>query len=196
MGIPYDVAACPTCGGVLKKPPQKKTKCPHCSDFIYVKYRPNQDHAQRQIVGSEEAEQIDAEWTSIHEARRQQYIGDAQEHQRRVLSATYPARVHAFHVQYVEPLRDGDVIATVYCHDKQTYPRIVDLVRWCLVTPEQWWQHRKSPPVTAPIQALIRPLVDGAGIRLVDPSAHVVISRSVEIPDDWREPWPLRAPLS
>lgn len=54
---------CPYCNGALQKIPQKKTKCPHCGEFILVRTRPK-DNA-RVVVTKDEADKIDEEWSII-----------------------------------------------------------------------------------------------------------------------------------
>lgn len=35
-----NMPSCPSCGATLKKMPQRKTKCPHCGEAIYVRRTP------------------------------------------------------------------------------------------------------------------------------------------------------------
>ncbi len=65
---PSPVAACPSCGSVLEKRPQRKKKCPACGNYIYVKTRP--DDRKKVLTTKEEAERIDKEWAALHEAQR------------------------------------------------------------------------------------------------------------------------------
>lgn len=53
---------CPYCAGVLKKAPTRKTRCPHCRQYIYVRTR-LQDGA-RVLVTEDGAKQIESEWKS------------------------------------------------------------------------------------------------------------------------------------
>lgn len=57
-------ARCPYCNGVLKKPPQRKAKCPSCGQFYYVRSRPSA--AEPVIVTTEEAKAIEDEWEREH----------------------------------------------------------------------------------------------------------------------------------
>ena len=59
---------CPTCGGELKKIPQKKTKCPHCSAFIYLKYSPS--NRNKRLVNDEENEKIEQEWQAHYSMQK------------------------------------------------------------------------------------------------------------------------------
>lgn len=62
-------AECPYCHKPLSKTPGRKTKCPHCGEFMFVRTRPK-DNA-RVVVTAEEADKIDEEWsivTGSHEA--------------------------------------------------------------------------------------------------------------------------------
>jgi predicted RNA-binding Zn-ribbon protein involved in translation (DUF1610 family) len=58
------VAACPSCGAVLKKIPGSKTKCPHCNKFLFI--RTDSKSNSRIVVNAEQAETIDEEWAKIN----------------------------------------------------------------------------------------------------------------------------------
>lgn len=58
------VAACPSCGVVLKKIPGSKTKCPHCNKFLFI--RTDSKSNSRIVVNAEQAETIDEEWAKIN----------------------------------------------------------------------------------------------------------------------------------
>lgn len=58
------MTACPNCGAELAKVPQRKSKCPHCKGFIFVKSAPG-DPTKR-LVTAARAEEIDAEWARKH----------------------------------------------------------------------------------------------------------------------------------
>lgn len=58
------VAACPSCGGILKKIPASKTKCPHCGEFMYVRTDPTKN--SRVVVTADQAEAIEDEWARIN----------------------------------------------------------------------------------------------------------------------------------
>lgn len=53
-------ANCPSCGGALKKMPQRKTKCPHCGQFMFV--RSTSTDLTRRIVTAARAEEIERAW--------------------------------------------------------------------------------------------------------------------------------------
>jgi predicted RNA-binding Zn-ribbon protein involved in translation (DUF1610 family) len=57
-------AACPSCGGVLKKVPGAKTKCPHCGEFMFVRTDPTSN--TRVVVTAEQAEAIEDEWAKVN----------------------------------------------------------------------------------------------------------------------------------
>lgn len=52
-------AECPYCNNALKKIPAKKTKCPHCGKYIFVRTKPNK---MRATVTKEQAAAIDNDW--------------------------------------------------------------------------------------------------------------------------------------
>lgn len=52
-------ANCPSCGGALKKLPQRKTKCPHCGEFMFVRATPG---GERHLVTAAVADAIDRDW--------------------------------------------------------------------------------------------------------------------------------------
>ena len=51
---------CPTCGGLLNRLPQRKTKCPHCGSYLFVRSTPS-DPTQR-LVTEAAAEAIERAW--------------------------------------------------------------------------------------------------------------------------------------
>jgi hypothetical protein len=53
-------ATCPSCNGELKKFPARKTKCPHCGNFIYVKRAPSE--SEKHLVTEAQAAGIEALW--------------------------------------------------------------------------------------------------------------------------------------
>ncbi len=59
------MATCPGCNGLLKKTPQRKTKCPHCGGFIFAKRRPGE--LEKNLVMEEAARAIDNEWENHYE---------------------------------------------------------------------------------------------------------------------------------
>jgi predicted RNA-binding Zn-ribbon protein involved in translation (DUF1610 family) len=56
---------CPYCHHKLIKSPARKTKCPYCGQFIYVRKRPKDKI--RVLVTKDEADKIDVEWSIIYE---------------------------------------------------------------------------------------------------------------------------------
>ena len=61
-------AECPYCKKALDKIPNRKIKCPHCGEFMYVRTRPK-DNA-RVVVVKAEADKIEEEWARIHDHDR------------------------------------------------------------------------------------------------------------------------------
>ena len=51
---------CPTCNGLLNDVPKRKTKCPHCGKFIFLKYSPS--NPIKRLVTEIENEAIEKEW--------------------------------------------------------------------------------------------------------------------------------------
>lgn len=71
---------CPYCSALLEKRPQKKTKCPHCGNFIFVRTRPTD--RKRVLVTENQAMEIEDQWDEIHsmpEIRIQKKNGFEQE---------------------------------------------------------------------------------------------------------------------
>lgn len=65
-------AVCPSCNGPLKKVPGAKTKCPNCSEFVYVRTDPRSK--SRRVVNESELEDIEDAWAMLngtYEARQQ-----------------------------------------------------------------------------------------------------------------------------
>ena len=58
------VAACPSCGSVLAKIPGAKTKCPHCSAYMFIRTDPSTN--SRVVVTAERADEIEDEWAKIN----------------------------------------------------------------------------------------------------------------------------------
>jgi DNA-directed RNA polymerase subunit RPC12/RpoP len=52
---------CPYCQKELTKFPGRKTTCPHCSNFIYVRTKPSDDR-QRILVREDQLEKLEEEW--------------------------------------------------------------------------------------------------------------------------------------
>lgn len=52
---------CPHCGGRFERPPQRKTRCKRCGEYVFVKYRPA-DRVRR-LVTEAQAFEIEREWT-------------------------------------------------------------------------------------------------------------------------------------
>jgi len=63
---------CPHCNGRLEKVPQRKTKCPACGNYIYVRTRPSD--RQRILVTEDMAKQINSEWALIHERQEAERV--------------------------------------------------------------------------------------------------------------------------
>lgn len=193
MGIPQDRAQCPTCGGALAKPPLRKTRCPHCGDTMYVKYRPGQSPEQRQIVGSKEAEEIERAWQHDDDAdeatvaRRAGYAAAEKRMVERMMTETFPAGLVMFYVTFRGPLRDGDAFDARYCHDKKVHTRVVDLQAGAIVDASTW---TRQPTTPARTEVLIRPLVDGVTIQVVGANSRSE-DRTVRIPNRWQDAWPL-----
>jgi len=60
-------AVCPSCSAVLRKRPQRKSRCKACGNFIFVKTL--LDTRERVLVTEEQARSIEAAWT-VHYQRR------------------------------------------------------------------------------------------------------------------------------
>lgn len=54
---------CPYCSVAIIKKPSRKSKCPHCGQYIYVRTRPID--RQRVLVTLEQASEIEAQWTNF-----------------------------------------------------------------------------------------------------------------------------------
>ena len=65
------VAVCPSCGAALKKVPGAKTKCPACSQYIYVR---TDLQKRRVVVTHEQAEVIDDEWARVNGTWDERFI--------------------------------------------------------------------------------------------------------------------------
>lgn len=66
-------AECPYCQKDLKKVPGRKTKCPHCGEFMLVRTRPNDN--VRVVVTQEEAGKIEEEW-AIFNGTHDDYLAE------------------------------------------------------------------------------------------------------------------------
>jgi uncharacterized Zn finger protein (UPF0148 family) len=65
---------CPACGTGLSKRPTRKTKCPHCAAFIFVRTRPLD--RQRVLVTEEQSLRLEAEWASFPRVRIRPTLDD------------------------------------------------------------------------------------------------------------------------
>lgn len=57
-------AVCPYCGKPLSKKPARKTKCPHCEKFIFVRTRPSDE--QKVLVTDAQVEEIEEQWAIVN----------------------------------------------------------------------------------------------------------------------------------
>lgn len=69
-----NIPACPSCGGALLKMPQRKTKCKHCGEFMYVRSSPVE--SRKSLVTQRQADAIDAAWTVRAEEYESQREGE------------------------------------------------------------------------------------------------------------------------
>jgi DNA-directed RNA polymerase subunit RPC12/RpoP len=58
---------CPSCGAILAERPARKTKCPHCGSYIFVRTRPLD--RQRVLVTEEQARNLEAQWAGFPRER-------------------------------------------------------------------------------------------------------------------------------
>jgi DNA-directed RNA polymerase subunit RPC12/RpoP len=56
-------STCPYCEEELAKRPERKTACPHCGRFIFVRSRPYD--RKRVLLTDLEANQIETEWSAL-----------------------------------------------------------------------------------------------------------------------------------
>lgn len=59
--IGVETANCPYCGKSLAKFPYRKTRCKHCSNFMYVRTRPSDN--KRILVREDNIEELENQWT-------------------------------------------------------------------------------------------------------------------------------------
>jgi len=57
-------AICPYCHKKLEKKPSRKTKCPHCENYIYKRTRPFDDADI--LIRKDQIDQIDEEWSIVN----------------------------------------------------------------------------------------------------------------------------------
>lgn len=60
------VPVCPSCGTVLAKVPQRKTKCKHCGEFIFVKSTPND--REKRLMTPAQADAAEQAWSAHGQA--------------------------------------------------------------------------------------------------------------------------------
>jgi hypothetical protein len=58
-------AVCPYCKQILDKTPKRKTRCPHCANYIYVRGLPTGDH-RKVLVTEDAAKEIEKQWEAVH----------------------------------------------------------------------------------------------------------------------------------
>lgn len=63
---------CPYCATELTKRPSKKSKCPNCGQYIYVRTRPIDRH--RVLVTLKQAEEIESQWANFRRIDIYDYI--------------------------------------------------------------------------------------------------------------------------
>jgi hypothetical protein len=57
-------AVCPYCKQILDKRPERKKKCPHCHNYIYVRSKPSGDH-HKVLVTENGAKRMDLDWQKV-----------------------------------------------------------------------------------------------------------------------------------
>jgi len=94
---------CPFCNKPLKKNPSRKTKCPHCLEFIYVRTDPT---TKEQIfVNKKRADEIDEEWsTTISSYEIVKYLNSVG-----IDENTFVNKKKALFELYKTPIRDSNV---------------------------------------------------------------------------------------
>ena len=91
---------CPYCGEKLETRPQRKKKCPHCGNHIFLKRRP--DSKNKELVTETQALAIEKQWKEVHE--HNELLDDLKEWG---ISESEFARVKK---QFVGGANNGDVI--------------------------------------------------------------------------------------
>jgi len=180
----------------LARPVQRKTKCPGCGDYLFLKCRPGEPREARRVVGSTEAAEIDRAWEVYIEAQtgnfRLQRELDGARYRERMQAQVYPESLAVFHVQFFGPVRDGDLLQFTRPQDRSEWLMVLDMARGALVHRTAWTRH--TVPAVCPIEALVRPFVDGSSIDCVDPASNTVARRQVAMPSLWRvDAWRLTA---
>ena len=67
-----DTSSCPYCGVMLKKRPQRKTKCPHCGRPIYVKRPCGSKPGTKELMTADRVAIEQQKWNKLNEQRRLQ----------------------------------------------------------------------------------------------------------------------------
>ena len=65
---PVSEPFCPYCQNVLETKPQRKKKCPHCDNFIFVRSLPSGE--KKVLLTEDEAKQVELEWDKLHSKKR------------------------------------------------------------------------------------------------------------------------------
>ena len=68
MATEQSQAVCPYCGTTLQKRPERKKKCPSCSNFIFVKTLPTS--REKVLVTESQAEEIEKQWSALYERKK------------------------------------------------------------------------------------------------------------------------------
>lgn len=71
---------CPACGAKLDAAPSRKTRCPSCAQFMYVRTAPAD--RRQYLVTEDEVEIIDREWRQCHDNQANQPQHTEQEYER------------------------------------------------------------------------------------------------------------------
>jgi len=71
---------CPACGTKLDALPSRKTRCPSCAQFMYVRTAPAD--RRQYLVTEDEAEIIDREWRQYHDNQANQPQHTEEEYER------------------------------------------------------------------------------------------------------------------
>ncbi len=63
-------AVCPSCGACLEKRPKRKTRCPHCGEFIFSRKRPIDEKIV--LLNAAQAEVIERDWALDYKIKSSQ----------------------------------------------------------------------------------------------------------------------------
>ncbi len=101
---------CPYCSNELAKTPQRKSKCPHCGNIIFVKRKPDED--EKKLVTENQAGEIETLWAKHYAQTLEQKLKWLDVTDGRIAKVTEELRL-----KFGGMPRENDIIWRIYIEE-------------------------------------------------------------------------------